>query len=75
MQQSQLSHYPERKIAEFKLHIEALEREYKRFLNKLRALNPSDKHHPWKPRAYAKRRQDFPDTPDGTSHLVYVCVF
>ncbi|XP_062412752.1 uncharacterized protein si:dkey-86e18.1 [Sardina pilchardus] len=63
LQQSQLSHYPERKIAEFKLHIEELEREYKRFLNKLRALDPSHKHHPWTPRAYAKRRQDAPDAP------------
>ncbi|XP_076134082.1 uncharacterized protein LOC143116692 isoform X2 [Alosa pseudoharengus] len=64
LQQSQLSHYPERKIAEFKLHIEELEREYKRFLNKLRALDPSHKHHPWTPRAYAKRRLDTPDAPD-----------
>lgn len=75
VQQSQLSHYPERKIAEFKLHIEELEREYKRFLNKLRALDPSYKHHPWTPRAYTKRRGDFPDAPDGTSHLIYVGVF
>ncbi|XP_076134083.1 uncharacterized protein LOC143116692 isoform X3 [Alosa pseudoharengus] len=68
LQQSQLSHYPERKIAEFKLHIEELEREYKRFLNKLRALDPSHKHHPWTPRAYAKRRLDTPDAPDDCYH-------
>ncbi|XP_017262615.1 uncharacterized protein si:dkey-86e18.1 [Kryptolebias marmoratus] len=58
LQQSQLSHYPERKIAEFQLHIEALEKEYKRFITKLRALDPSCKHKPWTPRAYCKRRAD-----------------
>ncbi|XP_059196512.1 uncharacterized protein si:dkey-86e18.1 [Centropristis striata] len=56
LQQSQLSHYPERKIAEFQLHIEALEREYKRFISKLRVLDPTCKHKPWTPRAYCKRR-------------------
>ncbi|XP_058612503.1 uncharacterized protein si:dkey-86e18.1 isoform X2 [Onychostoma macrolepis] len=56
--QSQLSHYPERKIDEFRLHIEELETEYKRFLKKLRSLDPTCKHKPWEPRAYAKRRQD-----------------
>ena len=57
-QQSQLSHYPERKIAEFQFCIEGLEKEYKRFLSKLRALDPSCKHQPWTPRAYAKKRED-----------------
>ncbi|XP_019936290.2 uncharacterized protein [Paralichthys olivaceus] len=56
LQQSQLSHYPERKIAEFQLHIEALEKEYKSFIAKLRALDPSRKHKPWTPRGYCKRR-------------------
>ncbi|KAL2089345.1 hypothetical protein ACEWY4_014033 [Coilia grayii] len=65
LQQSQLSHYPERKIAEFKLHIEKLEKEYKCFLNKLRALDPAHKHHPWTPRAYTKRRCEVPDAPSG----------
>ena len=63
-QQSQLSHYPERKIAEFQFCIEGLEKEYKRFLSKLRALDPSCKHQPWTPRAYAKRRGD-PTLPAG----------
>ncbi|XP_046893244.1 uncharacterized protein si:dkey-86e18.1 isoform X2 [Hypomesus transpacificus] len=58
LQQSQLSHYPERKIAEFQFCIEGLEKEYKRFLSKLRALDPSCKHQPWTPRAYAKKRED-----------------
>lgn len=57
-QQSQLSHYPERKIAQFQLHIETLEREYKSFIAKLRVLDPSCKHKPWTPRAYCKRRAD-----------------
>uniref|UniRef100_A0A3Q3VVB9 Uncharacterized protein n=1 Tax=Mola mola TaxID=94237 RepID=A0A3Q3VVB9_MOLML len=63
LQQSQLSHYPERKIAEFQLHIEALEKEYKSFIAKLRALDPSCKHKPWTPRAYCKRRVDTQDSP------------
>ncbi|XP_073673040.1 uncharacterized protein [Garra rufa] len=58
LQQSQLSHYPERKIDEFRQHIEELESEYKRYLKKLRSLDPTCKHKPWEPRAYAKRRQD-----------------
>ncbi|XP_067274629.1 uncharacterized protein si:dkey-86e18.1 [Pseudorasbora parva] len=58
LQQSQLSHYPERKIDEFRLHIEELEREYKHYLKKLRSLDPTCKHKPWEPRAYTKRRQE-----------------
>ncbi|XP_072294702.1 uncharacterized protein [Eucyclogobius newberryi] len=62
LQQSQLTHYPERKIAEFRLKIEALEKEYKHFITKLRVLDPSCKHQPWTPRAYCKRRADQPDS-------------
>ncbi|KAI1892034.1 hypothetical protein AGOR_G00149830 [Albula goreensis] len=58
LQQSQLSHYPERKIAEFQQNIEELGEEYKRYIRKLRFLDPSCKHHPWTPRAYTKRRQE-----------------
>ncbi|XP_060773525.1 uncharacterized protein si:dkey-86e18.1 [Neoarius graeffei] len=58
LQQSQLSHYPERKIAEFQQQIERLEKEYKAYLNKLHFLDPSCKHQPWSPRAYTKRRPD-----------------
>lgn len=57
-QQSQLTHYPERKIAEFQLQIEGLEKEYKRFVAKLRVLDPSCKQKPWTPRSYSKRRAD-----------------
>ncbi|XP_072245951.1 uncharacterized protein [Leuresthes tenuis] len=63
LQQSQLSHYPERKIAEFQSHIEALEKEYKRFMAKLRVLDPSCKYKPWTPRAYCKRRADTQESP------------
>lgn len=58
LQQSQLSHYPERKIDEFHQHIEDLQREYKRYLKKLRSLDPTCKHTPWEPRSYTKKRQE-----------------
>ncbi|KAJ8388446.1 hypothetical protein AAFF_G00133220 [Aldrovandia affinis] len=61
LQQSQLSHYPERKIAQFQQNIEELGEEYKRYIRKLRSLDPLCKHHPWTPRAYAKRRQEDSD--------------
>ncbi|KAJ7986580.1 hypothetical protein DPEC_G00341340 [Dallia pectoralis] len=64
LQQSQLSHYPERKIADFQLSIQGLEKEYKRFVCKLRALDPTCKHQPWTPRAYTKRRTDTHTCPD-----------
>ncbi|XP_068599969.1 uncharacterized protein si:dkey-86e18.1 [Brachionichthys hirsutus] len=63
LQQSQLSHYPERKIAEFQLRIDSLEKEYKNYIAKLRVLDPSCKHKPWAPRAYCKRRADTQDAP------------
>ncbi|KAJ8277849.1 hypothetical protein GJAV_G00080850 [Gymnothorax javanicus] len=56
LQQSQLSHYPERKILEFQQHIEELRVEYKHYIRKLRSLDPTCKQHPWTPRAYMKRR-------------------
>uniref|UniRef100_A0A3B3S9V8 Si:dkey-86e18.1 n=1 Tax=Paramormyrops kingsleyae TaxID=1676925 RepID=A0A3B3S9V8_9TELE len=56
LQQSQLSHYPERKIAEFHKRIQDLEREYKLHVRKLRTLDPTYRHHPWTPRAYTKKR-------------------
>lgn len=69
LQQSQLTHYPERKIAQFQLHIQALEREYKSFISKLRALDPTCKHTPWTPRAYCKRRVDPQDEPSRVKSL------
>ncbi|CAL8270812.1 unnamed protein product [Arctogadus glacialis] len=62
LQQSQLIHYPERKIAEFQFCIKELEHEYKRFVVKLRALDPTCKHKPWTPRAYSRKREDVWDT-------------
>ncbi|XP_041064788.1 pre-mRNA-splicing factor ISY1 homolog [Carcharodon carcharias] len=56
LQQSQLSHYSERKIKEFQDHIEELQKEYQHYLWKLRQLDPSHKDHPWKPRAYTRKR-------------------
>ncbi|XP_051868186.1 uncharacterized protein si:dkey-86e18.1 [Pristis pectinata] len=56
LQQSQLSHYSERKIKEFQNHIEELQKEYRCYLWKLRHLDPSHKEHPWKPRAYTRKR-------------------
>ncbi|XP_072555529.1 uncharacterized protein [Paramormyrops kingsleyae] len=58
LQQSQLSHYPERKIAEFHKRIQDLEREYKLHVRKLRTLDPTYRHHPWTPRAYTKKRNE-----------------
>ncbi|XP_041134180.1 uncharacterized protein si:dkey-86e18.1 isoform X1 [Polyodon spathula] len=57
LQQSQLPHYPERKIAEFQQHIEDLRREYQGHIRKLRTLEPSNKEHPWKLRGYTRKRQ------------------
>ncbi|XP_069794604.1 uncharacterized protein [Narcine bancroftii] len=56
LQQSQLSHYSERKIEEFQDHIEELQKEYRCYLWKLRRLDPSHKEHPWKPRAYTRKK-------------------
>ncbi|XP_034036294.1 uncharacterized protein si:dkey-86e18.1 [Thalassophryne amazonica] len=68
LQQSQLSHYPDRKIAEFQLRIATLEKEYKSFIAKLRVLDPTCKHKPWTPRAYCKRRSDAEDSPTTVKH-------
>ena len=71
-QQSQLIHYPERKIAEFQFCIKELENEYKRFIVKLRALDPTCKHKPWTPRAYSRRRADTQDSLPTTSPLFFL---
>ncbi|XP_024134834.1 tumor necrosis factor ligand superfamily member 6 isoform X1 [Oryzias melastigma] len=63
LQQSQLTHYPERKIEEFQLRIEALQKEHKSFIAKLRSLDPSCKQKPWTLRAYTKRRADTRTSP------------
>ncbi|XP_040216765.1 uncharacterized protein LOC120946093 [Rana temporaria] len=56
LEQSQLSHYSERKIGEFEVKIEALKKEYQSYLWKLRKLDPTCKEHPWKPRGYTRKR-------------------
>ncbi|KAJ3599405.1 hypothetical protein NHX12_033368 [Muraenolepis orangiensis] len=67
LQQSQLAHYPERKITEFQLCIQDLEIEYKRFVTKLRALDPTCKRQPWTPRAYSRKRADTQDSLPSTT--------
>ncbi|XP_043941462.1 uncharacterized protein LOC122813283 isoform X1 [Protopterus annectens] len=57
LEQSQLLHYSERKIQEFQVYIEKLRKEYRRYLWKLRQLDPLYKEHPWKPRGYTRKRQ------------------
>ncbi|XP_028666612.1 uncharacterized protein si:dkey-86e18.1 isoform X1 [Erpetoichthys calabaricus] len=64
LQQSQLPHYPERKIAEFQERIEKLRAEYQNYLRKLRALDPVNKEHPWKPRGYSRKRTSEPQHGD-----------
>ncbi|KAM9324645.1 uncharacterized protein PAF06_000718 [Gastrophryne carolinensis] len=56
LEQSQLSHYSDRKIEEFQEKIESLKKEYQSHLWKLRRLDPSYKEHPWKPRGYTRKR-------------------
>ncbi|XP_056388931.1 uncharacterized protein LOC130283443 [Hyla sarda] len=56
LQQSQLIHYSDRKIEEFQEKMEALKKEYQRYLWKLRRLDPACKEHPWKPRGYTRKR-------------------
>ncbi|KAM8930123.1 uncharacterized protein RCH25_006043 [Pelodytes ibericus] len=57
LEQSQLCHYSERKIAEFQDKIDGLRKEYQSFLWKLRKLDPSCKEHPWKLRGYTRKRE------------------
>lgn len=45
------------------MNIEALEKEYKRFIAKLRVLDPSCKYKPWTARPYCKRRGDTQESP------------
>ncbi|XP_044156999.1 uncharacterized protein LOC122943381 [Bufo gargarizans] len=56
LEQSQLIHYSDRKIEEFQEKLEALKKEYQKYLWKLRRLDPSCKEHPWKPRGYTRKR-------------------
>ncbi|CAJ0938514.1 unnamed protein product [Ranitomeya imitator] len=56
LEQSQLIHYSDRKIAEFQEKLEVLKKEYQSHLWKLRRLDPSCKEHPWKLRGYTRKR-------------------
>ncbi|XP_071983547.1 uncharacterized protein [Engystomops pustulosus] len=56
LEQSQLTHYSDRKIEEFQEKIESLKKEYQSYLWKVRRLDPSCKEHPWKPRGYTRKR-------------------
>eukprot|EP00731_Ephydatia_muelleri_P018101 Em0011g141a len=48
--------YPDYKIAEFEERLEKLEREHKRFVSKVHALDPGCKVTPWQQRGYARKR-------------------
>ncbi|KAG7260118.1 hypothetical protein CRUP_031401 [Coryphaenoides rupestris] len=66
-QQSQLSHYPQRKISEFQLRIKDLEKEYKRFITKpycraFRAGYPEGVCTP------GSRHRDYREAPRDESH-------
>ncbi|OCT84862.1 hypothetical protein XELAEV_18023021mg [Xenopus laevis] len=58
LEQSQLTHYSDRKIIEFQERIETLRKEYQSYLWKLRKLDPSCKDHPWKLRGYKRKRTE-----------------
>jgi len=51
--------YPDTKIKEFERKVEELEKEYKRFVNKVYELDPSTKVTgvPWQPRGYVSKRK------------------
>ncbi|XP_066298384.1 uncharacterized protein [Branchiostoma lanceolatum] len=56
LKQLAVPHYPERKIAEFGAEVDRLHFEYKRFIRRLKELDPSCKETPWQPRAYSRKR-------------------
>lgn len=49
--------YPDTKIKEFETKVEELEKEYKRFVNKVYKLDPSTTGVPWQPRGYISKRK------------------
>ncbi|CAH1242939.1 Hypp7010 [Branchiostoma lanceolatum] len=56
LKQLAVPHYPERKIVEFRAEVDRLHFKYKRFIRRLRELDPSCKETPWQPRVYSKKR-------------------
>ncbi|XP_035699928.1 uncharacterized protein LOC118432451 isoform X1 [Branchiostoma floridae] len=57
LKQCAVPHYPEKKIAEFQAEVDRLHFEYKRFVRRLKELDPGCKEIPWQPRAYSKKRE------------------
>ncbi|XP_078574941.1 uncharacterized protein LOC144861096 isoform X2 [Branchiostoma floridae x Branchiostoma japonicum] len=57
LKQCAVPHYPEKKIAEFQAEVDRLHFEYKRFIRRLKELDPGCKEIPWQPRAYSKKRE------------------
>ena len=49
--------YPENKIKDFEEKVQFLEKEYKRFVQKVFKLDPQTSGVPWQPRAYVSKRK------------------
>ena len=49
--------YPETKLKEFEEKVEALEKEHKKFVNKVFQLDPNQKGIPWEAKAYISKRK------------------
>ncbi|CAB4003707.1 Hypothetical predicted protein [Paramuricea clavata] len=49
--------YPERKVKEFEEKVQLLEKEYKRFVQKVFELDPQTSGIPWQPRGYVSKRK------------------
>ncbi|KAE8609753.1 hypothetical protein XENTR_v10011903 [Xenopus tropicalis] len=79
LEQSQLTHYSERKIKDFQDKIETLKKEYQSYLWKLRRLDPSCKDHPWKLRGYKRKRTEEEKVPSwvesGTNIKQWLLIF
>ncbi|KAL5017574.1 hypothetical protein ScPMuIL_007163 [Solemya velum] len=63
LKQSQVTCYPERKIEEYSQKIDYLQREYRAFIRKLRALDPKSEVLPWTERGYSARKSKVQDRP------------
>ncbi|XP_028404558.1 uncharacterized protein LOC114527128 [Dendronephthya gigantea] len=49
--------YPERKVKEFEEKVKILEKDYKRFVQKIFELDPQTSGIPWQPRGYTSKRK------------------
>ena len=62
--------YKDKKIEEFRLRVEELEKEHKRFVAKVQALDPSYKDIvPWEPRGYSRKRSRHYRPPESAPKL------